>query len=186
MILRLTQTRVFLVRSMAGLSWIIAKLRRSAIFPSRSPIPSPPPYPRLPYIEPTFHLLPPQDASEDEIWYHREINCLVRVKLGCGKAFAVLFKEFEGLDVYVTAIRPYRLEQPNDLLDLTMLIPSSEARLFADSIRTLISFIGLERSYQVLQGAKIEVPGVRYEVQRVRIPPAAVCPETSTTSNLAG
>jgi len=98
----------------------------------------------------------------------------------------VLFKEFEGLDVYVTAIRPYRLEQPNDLPDLTMLIPSSEARLFADSIRTLISFIGLERSYQVLQGAKIEVPGVRYEVQRVRIPPAAVCPETSTTSNLAG
>ena len=202
MILRLTQTRVFLVRSMAGLSRMFATLRRwgqkakcskavpsitvspKTTQPSDSPIPSPPARLPAPHDNKAFCLLPPPDASAAEIRLYKKINRQVRVELGYGKAFGALHREFNGQSSYEPTIRPYDLNQPSDLPPITELILSSEAHLFADAIGTLIHLIGLQRSYRVLKAAKIEeVPGIRYAIRRVSTPPS-VGPETSTTSDL--
>jgi len=60
---------------------------------------------------------------------------------------------------------------------LSPLIPNSEARLFADTVHALVDIIGVQRSCHLLENAKIEeVPGIRYEIQRVIIPPPVPIP----------
>ena len=84
-------------------------------------------------------------------------------------------RELEGAREYQTIIRPYQIDQPDNLPPLSPLIPNSEARLFADTVRALVDIIGLQRSCQLLEDAEIEeVPGVRYEIQRDIIPSSPV------------
>jgi len=46
-----------------------------------------------------------------------------------------------------------------------------------DTVRALVDIIGLQRSCHLLENAKIEeVPGIRYEIQRVIIPPPVPIP----------
>ena len=204
MIFHLAPTRVFLVRSMAGLSQIFAKLRRCRPKPEcfkavpsmtvslqnphsfDSPTPSPPARLPPPYDNKTFCRLPSQNPSSDEIRYCEEISYQVRVRLGLAKALVVLQREFNGHDSYEMTIRPYDLKEPSDFLPVTMLIPGCEAHTFADSIRSLIDLVGLQCSCQVLKDAKSkEVPGIRYLIQRIGIPSpsAPVCSETSATTS---
>ena len=63
--------------------------------------------------------------------------------------------------------------QPDDLTQLSPLIPNSEARLFADTVCALVDIIGLQRSCHLLETAEIE-GSIRYEIQRVIIPYPAV------------
>jgi len=46
--------------------------------------------------------------------------------------------------------------QPDDLTQLSPLIPNSEARLFADTVCALVDIIGLQRSCHLLETAEIE------------------------------
>jgi len=108
---------------------------------------------------------------------YQRINFHTKVRLGYGKAISVLQRELEGGREYQPLIRPYEIDQPENLPHLSPLIPNSEARLFADTVRALVDIIGLQRACQVLEAAKVnEIPGIRYEIQRVRIPPKQPIP----------
>lgn len=118
-----------------------------------------------------FSLSPPQEYLAHEARLYQRINFQAKVRLGYGKAIAVLQRELEGGQEYERIIRPYQIDQPDNLPELSPLIPNSEARLFADTVRALVDIIGLQRSCHLLENAKIEeVPGIRYEIQRVIIP----------------
>jgi len=60
---------------------------------------------------------------------------------------------------------------------LSPLIPNSEARLFADTVRALVDIIGVQRAVFILENAKADdVPGIHYEVQRIPIPSPRASP----------
>jgi len=119
-----------------------------------------------------FSLCAPQEYFMHETGLYQRINFHAKIRLGYGKAIAVLQRELEGLPTYEQIIRPYQIDQPENLPDLSPLIPNSEARLFADTVRALVDIIGLQRSVLLLEAAKAnEVPGIKYEIQRVPIPP---------------
>jgi hypothetical protein len=143
--------------------------------------PSPRPF------NPQMHQIPPPPYSEDifrnfslcsqqeylvhESRLYQRINFHTKIRLGYAKAISVLQRELENFPNYERIIRPYQIDQPECLPDLSPLIPISEARLFADTVRALIEIIGMQRSCYLLENAKVEdVPGVRYEIQRISIP----------------
>jgi len=134
--------------------------------------------PSAPYMDDIFRdfsLSPPQEYSGHVAMLYQRINFRAKVKLGYGKAIAVLQRELEGASEFGRIIRPYQIDQPDNLPQLSPLIPNSEARLFADTVRALVDIIGLQRSCYLLENAKIEeVPDVRYEIQRVIIPSSPV------------
>ena len=139
--------------------------------PGNAPVPFVPPPPYMDDIFRDFSLSPPQEYLAHEARLYQRINFQAKVKLGYGKAIAVLQRELEGAPEYGGIIRPYQIDQPDNLPQLSPLIPNSEARLFADTVRALVDIIGLQRSCHLLENAKIEeVPGIRYEIQRVNIP----------------
>ena len=122
-----------------------------------------------------FHLSPSQEYLAHEARLYQLINFQAKVRLGYGKAIAVLQRALEGAPDFGGIIRPYQVDQPDNLPQLSPLIPNSEARLFANTVRALVDIIGLQRSCHVLENAKIkEVPGVRYEIQRAIIPSSPV------------
>jgi len=137
-----------------------------------------PPVPLIPpppYIDSDifrdFSLSTPQDYFIHETRLYQRINYQAKIRLGYGKAISVLQRELEQSANYEAIIRPYQIDQPDSLPDLSPLIPNSEARLFADTVRALVDIIGLQRSCHLLENAKIEdIPGIRYEIQRVPIP----------------
>ena len=131
--------------------------------------------PPPPYIDSDifrdFSLSSPQDYFIHETRLYQRINYQAKIKLGYGKAISVLQRELEQSDDYDAIIRPYQIDQPDNLPNLSPLIPNSEARLFADTVRALVDIIGLQRACHVLENAKIEeIPGIRYEIQRVPVP----------------
>ena len=137
-----------------------------------------PPVPLIPpppYIDSDifrdFSLSSPQDYFIHETRLYQRINYQAKIRLGYGKAISVLQRELEQSPSYGAIIRPYQIDQPDSLPDLSPLIPNSEARLFADTVRALVDIIGLQRACHLLENAKIEdIPGIRYEIQRVPIP----------------
>jgi len=143
--------------------------------PANIPVPFVPPPPYMDDIFRDFSLSPPQEYLAHEARLYQRINFQAKVKLGYGKTIAVLQRELEGAPEYERIIRPYQIDQPDNLPLLSPLIPNSEARLFADTVRALVDIIGLQRSCHLLENAKIEeVPGIRYEIQRVIIPSSPV------------
>jgi hypothetical protein len=138
--------------------------------PPQMPLIPPPPY--VDDISRDFSLCSPTEYMVHEARLYQRINFHAKVRLGYGKAISVLQRELEGGRDYQPLIRPYQIDQPEDLPYLSPLIPNSEARLFADTVRALVDIIGLQRACQVLEAAKVnEIPGIRYEIQRVPIPP---------------
>jgi hypothetical protein len=137
-----------------------------------------PPMPLIPpppYIDSDifrdFSLSSPQDYFIHETRLYQRINYQAKIRLGYGKAISVLQRELEQSPDYEAIIRPYQIDQPDSLPNLSPLIPNSEARLFADTVRALVDIIGLQRACHLLENAKIEeIPGIRYEIQRVPIP----------------
>jgi hypothetical protein len=144
------------------------------------------PQPHRPYTAPT--LLPPPPPYQDDIFkdfsqcnpqeyfvlegrLYQRINFHAKIRLGYGKAISVLQKQLEESQDYQRIIRPYQIDQPTNLPELSPLIPNSEARLFADTVRALVDIIGLQKSVHILETAKVgDVPGIKYEIQRVPIP----------------
>ena len=136
--------------------------------------PPPPPYIDRDDIFKDFSCVSPQEYAAQENRLYQRINYHAKVRLGYGRTISVLQRELENQPTYSQVIRPYQIDQPENLPLLSPLIPNSEARLFADTIRALIDIIGLQRSLQALEAAKPhDVPGIKYEVQRVRIPSRA-------------
>ena len=143
--------------------------------PTHVPVPFVPPPPYMDDIFRDFSLSPPPEYLALEARLYQRINFQRKVRLGYGKAIAVLQRELEGAQKYKRIIRPYQIDQPEHLSPLSPLIPNSEARLFADTMRALVDIISLQRSCHLLENAIIEeVPGIRYEIQRVIIPAQAV------------
>jgi len=142
--------------------------------PYTAPAPMLYPPPPPPYLDDTFKdfsQLPQQEYLAHEARLYQRINYNAKVRLGYGKAVAVLHRHLEDLPEYERIIRPYQIDQPEDLPALSPLIPNSEARLFADTVRGLVDIIGLQRSVHILENAKVnEVPGIHYEIQRVMVP----------------
>jgi hypothetical protein len=143
--------------------------------PNLGSIPLVPPPPYMDDIFRDFSLSPQQEYLALEARLYQRINFQSKVRLGYGRTIAVLQRELEGGQEYEKIIRPYQIDQPDNLPELSPLIPNSEARLFADTVRALVDIIGLQRSCHLLENAKIEeVPGIRYEIQRVIIPSKAI------------
>ena len=118
-----------------------------------------------------FSLYPQQEYLVFESRLYQRINYHAKIRLGYAKAIAVLQRELDNFPNYERITRPYQIDQPECLPDLSPLIPISEARLFADTVRALIEIIGMQRSCHLLENAKVEeVPGVSYEIQRISIP----------------
>jgi hypothetical protein len=115
---------------------------------------------------------------------HQRIEFQFMVRLGYGKARSVLQQDIrvietasvweQKVDKFNTSsgvIRPYLIEQPDNLPLLSPLFPNSEARLFADVIQAMVCIIGLQRSCYLLENANVnDVPGATYAIQRVPIP----------------
>lgn len=132
-------------------------------------IPPPPPY--MDDIFRDFSLCSPQEFFVHETRLYQRINFQAKIRLGYGKAISVLQRELDNSQEYERITRPYQIDQPDNLPSLSPLIPNSEARLFADTVRALVDIIGLQRSCHLLENAKVEeIPGIRYEIQRVTIP----------------
>src|SRR6266496_112617 len=128
-------------------------------------IPPPPPY--IDDIFKDFSLTSPQEYFAHESRLYQRINYQAKIRLGYGKAISVLQRELDGSQEYERLTRPYQIDQPDNLPLLSPLIPNSEARLFADTVRALVDIIGLQRSCHLLENAKLEeIPGIRYEIQR--------------------
>ena len=137
--------------------------------PSMPLIPPPPPY--IDDIYKDFSLTSPQEYFAHETRLYQRINYQAKIRLGYGKAISVLQRELDGSEEYERLTRPYQIDQPDNLPLLSPLIPNSEARLFADTVRALVDIIGLQRSCHLLENAKVaDIPGIRYEIQRVTIP----------------
>ena len=133
--------------------------------PAHVPVPFVPPPPYMDDIFRDFSLSPPQEYLAHQDRLYQRIDFQVKLRLGYGKAIAVLQRELDGAQEYKRIIRPYQIDQPDDLPQLSPLIPNSEARLFADTVRALVDIIRLQRSCHLLENAKIEeVPGIRYEI----------------------
>jgi hypothetical protein len=148
--------------------------------PSMPLIPPPPPY--IDDIYKDFSLTSPQEYFAHETRLYQRINFQAKIRLGYGKAISVLQRELDGSQEYERLTRPYQIDQPDNLPLLSPLIPNSEARLFADTVRALVDIIGLQRACHLLENAKVaEIPGIRYEIQRViiptRVPPIPMEPE---------
>jgi len=136
--------------------------------------PPPPPYVDRDDIMKDFSLYSPQEYQSQEARLYQRIMYHSKVRLGLAKAISVLQREMEGGTTYRQLIRPYQIDQPENVPLLSPLIPNSEARLFQDTIRALVDILGLQRSLQVLEAAKVDdVPGIHYEIQRVMIPSRA-------------
>ena len=137
--------------------------------PSMPLIPPPPPY--IDDIYKDFSLTSPQEYFVHETRLYQRINYQAKIRLGYGKAISVLQRELDGSQEYKRLTRPYQIDQPDNLPLLSPLIPNSEARLFADTVRALVDIIGLQRSCHLLENAKVaEIPGIQYEIQRIIIP----------------
>lgn len=131
--------------------------------------PPPPPYADETFKD--FSQCSPQEYFHHETRLYQRINFHAKIRLGYGKAISVLQRELEQSAHCEGVIRPYQIDQPTNLPDLSPLIPNSEARLFADTVRALVDIIGLQTAVHVLENAKVsEVPAIRYEIQRVPIP----------------
>lgn len=100
-----------------------------------------------------------------------QIDYCARVKLGYGKALSVLNRLINNTPDYEPVIRPYRIDQPSDSPDLlSILLPKSEAQIFADSISVIADLCGLEKVAKVLSEAKVEdIPRLKYVTERVYI-----------------
>jgi len=139
--------------------------------------PPPPPYADETFKD--FSQCSPQEYFHHETRLYQRINFHAKIRLGYGKAISVLQRELEQSAHCEGVIRPYQIDQPTNLPNLSPLIPNSEARLFADTVRALVDIIGLQTAVHVLENAKVsEVPGIRYEIQRVAIPGPPARPET--------
>jgi hypothetical protein len=133
--------------------------------PSAQP---PPPYLERDDIFRDFSHTSPQEYFVHETRLYQRINFHAKVRLGYGKAIAVLQRELENSPGYERIIRPYQIDQPENISELSPLIPNSEARLFADTIKALVDILGLQRALHALENAnENDVPGIRYEIQRV-------------------
>src|SRR5208282_2423934 len=118
-----------------------------------------------------FSLTSPQEYFAHETRLYQRINFQAKIRLGYGKAISVLQRELDGSQEYIRLTRPYQIDQPDNLPMLSPLIPNSEARLFADTVRALVDIIGLQRACHLLENAEVaEIPGIQYEIQRVIIP----------------
>jgi hypothetical protein len=156
----------------------------NTLLPGLPPQPRPtgPPHfaPPPPYVDDTFKdfsQLSAQEYYAHESRLYQRVNFHAKIRLGYGKAVAVLHRHLEGSSEYEGVIRPYQIDQPEALPPLSPLIPNSEARLFADTVRALVDIIGVQRAVFVLENAKPEeVPGIHYEVQRVPIPSQRATP----------
>lgn len=138
--------------------------------------PPPPPYADETFKD--FSQCSPQEYFHHETRLYQRINFHAKIRLGYGKAISVLQRELEQAPHCEGVIRPYQIDQPTCLPNLSPLIPNSEARLFADTVRALVDIIGLQTAVHVLENAKVsEVPGIRYEIQRVPIPGPPTRPE---------
>jgi hypothetical protein len=138
--------------------------------------PPPPPYADETFKD--FSQCPPQEYFHHETRLYQRINFHAKIRLGYGKAISVLQRELEQAAHYEGVIRPYQIDQPTNLPDLSPLIPNSEARLFADTVRALVDIIGLQTAVHVLENAKVsDVPGICYKIQRVQIPAPPARPE---------
>jgi hypothetical protein len=139
--------------------------------PYTAPMLYPPPPPYQDDIFKDFSQCNQQEYFLHEARLYQRINFHSKIRLGYGKAISVLQRQLEESQEYQRIIRPYQIDQPTNLPELSPLIPNSEARLFADTVRALVDIIGLQRSVHVLETAKVgDVPGIKYEIQRVPIP----------------
>jgi len=128
-----------------------------------------------------FSLCTPNGYVVRETELYETINYHAKVRLGYGKALAVLNRELERLPTYERIIRSYHIDQPDRLPDLSAIIPDKERKLFADSIRGLVDIIGLERSALLLRTAQADqVPGIKYEIERIPIPAPTPPPTPSS------
>ena len=128
-----------------------------------------PPLPPRSYLD-IFREFTYQDSFLDETRLYQRINYQAKFRLGYGKAISVLQRELEQSRHYEASIRidlPY---------NLPILSPLSEARPFSESLHALVDIVGLQRSCHLLENAKIEIPGIQYEIQRVPIPPHQLIP----------
>ena len=135
----------------------------------------PPPIPPMPYLDSDifrdYSLNSPQDYFLHETRLYQRINYQAKTRLGYAKAISVLHMELEKSSEYEATILPYQIDRPDNLPSLRHLISNSGARLFADTVRALVAIIGLQRACHLLENAEIEeIPGIRYEIQRVPIP----------------
>lgn len=139
--------------------------------PANPPLLYPPPPPYADDTFKDFSQCPQPEYFHHEARLYQRINFHAKIRLGYGKAISVLQRELEQSAHYEGVIRPYQIDQPTNLPNLSPLIPNSEARLFADTVRALVDIIGLQTAVHVLENAKVsEVPEIRYEIQRVPIP----------------
>jgi hypothetical protein len=115
----------------------------------------PPPYVERDDIFKDFSHVSPQEYFVHETRLYQRVNYHAKIRLGYGKAISVLQRELEDVANYERIIRPYQIDQPENLPPLSPLIPNSEARLFADTIKALVDIIGLQRLYMLWRMRKL-------------------------------
>jgi hypothetical protein len=73
------------------------------------------------------------------------------------QTLTVLNQLIDNTSNYEPVIRPYKIDQPSHSPDLlSILLPKSEAQIFADSISVIADLCGLEKVAKVLSEAKVE------------------------------
>jgi len=117
---------------------------------------------------PDFSSCTPEEYFMHETGLYQRIDFHARIRLGYGKAIAVLKDELDNLPTYEQIIWPHPIDQLENVSPLT---PNRAMADLSNIIRHLVDAIGLHRALHLLKTVKSsEVPGIRYDLQSGPVP----------------